>query len=147
MNRTGAMALAAVAVTTTMFSCGIAQLQGNGVSRAGLRSADGFDDIIVGDGIEATVTPGDRTEVWVDGDENLLAYVDTRLEGTTLIVEARDGYQLVPTQPIHLTVVATRAVAVHAGGSAGRNDGAPPPLEVPQVDTRANWWTYARGGW
>ena len=111
------IAMAALMAAMTV-GCGVAQVRGNGVSRAELRAADGFDEMSANEGIEVTVAVGEQTSVSVESDENLLPFIETHVEKSVLIVEPRDGYWLAPTRAIRVTIVAPQRVTVRTTKSA-----------------------------
>lgn len=91
-------------------------VDGNGKVKEEAREVAEFHAIAVGAGVQATVTLGAKASVKVEADENLLPLVRTRVEGGTLVVDAKEN--LNPTKPVKLTVVATKIDSAEASGGA-----------------------------
>lgn len=98
-------------------SCGL--VAGSGRLDSVLRTVQPFTRIAVQDGIQATVARGQHRVVTVKGDDNLLQYVETRVEGERLLLRWQQGLLLSGTFPIEVDVTSDAVEGVEAtNGSA-----------------------------
>jgi hypothetical protein len=101
-----------LAFTLALAACH-GDVQGNGVPGTEQRGVGPFDEVEVRVGIEAAVTAGATAQALaLTGDSNLLEFVETVVEGTTLKV--RLGRPIDPIVPLRLTVQATALHRVKA---------------------------------
>jgi hypothetical protein len=106
------LALASLAACDTFVA-------GNGVFREETRTVDPFDGIDVGYGIEATVTGGAATRsVVISGDENVIQYIATRVEGGVLTTRLEGTGDFTSVHPLRLVVSTPELVSVRAFGDA-----------------------------
>jgi len=65
------------------------------------------------------LTQGDKEELRIEAEDNLLPYLVTAPEGDELVIKAREDVELKPTQPVrfHLTVKNLNALAASSAGN------------------------------
>jgi hypothetical protein len=65
------------------------------------------------------VRQGDREELRIEGDDNLMRYIETRVDDGTLEIESRDRVSLLPREPLYfyLTVLELDSVVLAGLGS------------------------------
>lgn len=68
-----------------------ADVVGSGVSRTESRSVGEFKRIHINGGIDLVAEVGGATALEITADDNLLAYLETYVEGETLVIEMQDG--------------------------------------------------------
>lgn len=91
------------------FSCrymGGERIRGNGNAETEQRSLSSFDGLVSHGSFDVYVTTSDNYSVQVEADENLLPYIETEVEGGTLKISTRRGYNLRPRRNIKITVAA-----------------------------------------
>ncbi|MEI6946908.1 head GIN domain-containing protein [Paraflavisolibacter sp. H34] len=101
------------------------RITGNGVRGTEERVVEGFQSVTVQGSLDVVVAPGDGYRIKLEGDENLLSYVQADLHGDRLEVRPRPGYSLRPDNKvkIYATAPAFRELQINGSGnirSAGR---------------------------
>ena len=69
-------------------------VRGNGNLKTEERTVSSFKDLQVSSTANVYLTQGDLKPVKIEGDENLLPYVEVYQEGDRLVIKNRDGYNL-----------------------------------------------------
>lgn len=86
------------------------------------RPAAGFDRVSISGSFQVEIHQGSVEGVELSGDDNLLALIETKVEGTpgTAVLEIRpkDDVQLAPTQPLRLRIDLLRLSAIDLGGAS-----------------------------
>ena len=96
--------------------CGRASpLQGNGESQVEERPVEGFTRIESSVPVPVVVTEGDTFWVSVTGDSNLVPFLETRLNGETLVIASRAD--LLPRVPTTVEVTLPRLASIRHLGS------------------------------
>jgi hypothetical protein len=93
--------------------------RGSGEAGQEVRSVGGVHEVELASWGNLYVELGEREELRIETDENLLRYIETDVSGETLVIRHRRGIALRPTQPIeyHLTVQALDSVLVSGAGN------------------------------
>ncbi|HTQ64181.1 MAG TPA: head GIN domain-containing protein [Puia sp.] len=82
------------------------RVHGNGVIKSEERSVSTFKNVEVSGAINVYVSQGDIKPVKIEGDENLLQYIEVEQEGDKLFVREKHGYNLKPTAEMRIYVTA-----------------------------------------
>ncbi len=85
------------------------------------RAVSGFDRIAIAGAFEVELRQGSSEGVELVGDDNLLALVETRLEGAgsrTLKIAPKPDVDLAPSQPIRVRIDLVQLTAIDMGGSS-----------------------------
>ena len=93
------------------------RVRGNGKMVTETRSSGSFDGVRVSGAIDLFVRTDSVTAVRVDGDENLLKYVEVELDGSMLRIRTRSGINLKPTRSIRVYVSAPEFSRLEASGA------------------------------
>ena len=80
------------------------RVRGNGNIKTEERSVSSFKNVEVSGAINVFVSQGDLKPVKIEGDENLLQYIEVSQEGDKIIVRERHGYNLSPTGDMRIYV-------------------------------------------
>ena len=80
------------------------RVKGNGNIITEKRTISSFTEVDVEGAIDVYITQGDIKPIQIQGDENLLPYIEIRQEGDRLIVRNRDGYNLNPTEDMKIFI-------------------------------------------
>jgi hypothetical protein len=80
------------------------RVRGNGNISSQEHIVSSFKNVDVSGAIKVYVSQGDTKPVKVEGDENLLKFIDVVQEGDQIIVRNKPGYNLVPTGDLRVYV-------------------------------------------
>jgi Putative auto-transporter adhesin, head GIN domain len=84
------------------YNLGGKRVRGNGNIQTDERSVSAFDVVEVHGAMDVYVSQGELKPVRLEGDENLLKYIDVRQTGNRLKIGTRSGYNLKPTGKIKI---------------------------------------------
>lgn len=94
------------------------RVDGNGNVVTRQRNVGGFNSIDVGGALEVHVRQDASPSVRVEADENLQEYVETYVEGGTLVIHNKQGYNLDPTSEIVIYVSAPQFRDIDVSGAS-----------------------------
>ncbi|MCK6447659.1 MAG: DUF2807 domain-containing protein [Planctomycetes bacterium] len=108
--------------SSCVVSCGSwgawgADVVGSGVARTESRSVGGFERIHVNGSTDVVAEIGATPSLEVTADDNVLQYLETRVEDGTLVVELKSGSYSLRVQPV-VKVVAPTLVGLEVDGSS-----------------------------
>ncbi len=109
-----------IATSLLFFSCDIIggeRVEGNGNITTENRSANDFKDVSSSGPMDIVLTQGPGYSVQVKGDENLLPYITTDVEGNTLKIKIKQGYNLQPKKNLEVHITAPEFHDISLGGS------------------------------
>jgi hypothetical protein len=123
-RRTVLFALAASAVSTRTFAAD-RTVRGSGHDATERRTASSFERISIAGSFDVELRQGAQEGIELTGDDNLLALVETRVEGAigagTLRIGPKDRTQLEPTRPIRVRIDLIHLSAIDIGGAGHVN--------------------------
>src|ERR1041384_3892933 len=99
--------LFAVPVIMLAASCrfgGGKKVEGNGNIKTEEKSVSEFSEIEVHGAIDVHISQGDLKPIRVEGDENLLQYIEVTQKGNRVEVRSRRGYNLRPSADMKIFV-------------------------------------------
>jgi hypothetical protein len=117
MNKFGWIALA---LTVSLGSCRHfmgKKVRGNGNIKTEERPVSSFKNVDVSGAAKVMVSQGDRPSVKIEGDENLLQYMEVNQEGDKIVVRERQGFNLQPTGDLRVYVTAPVFNRIDASGA------------------------------
>jgi hypothetical protein len=117
MNKFGWIALA---LTVSLGSCRHfwgKRVHGDGNIKTEDRSVGSFKNVEVGGAAKVMVSQGDQNSVKIEGDENLLPYMEVYKEGDKVIIREKPGYNLIPTNDMKVYVTAPVYNKIDASGA------------------------------
>ena len=92
---------------------------GNGKIKKEKRSATGtFDEISVSGKYKVLIKQGSTTSVDLEGDENILPYIETEVKGDELQIHTKKGYNVKPTGTITVYVTLPKLSEISSSGSS-----------------------------
>ena len=94
------------------------RVRGNGVIQSQEHTVSSFKNVEVSGSINVYVSQGDFKPVKIEGDENLLQYVEVFEEGGRLIVKERRGYNLQPSDELKVFVTAPVYNKIEVSGAS-----------------------------
>jgi hypothetical protein len=118
MNKFGWIALV---LTVSLGSCRHfmgKRVHGNGNIKTEDRSVSSFKNVDVGGAAKVMVSQGDQPSVKVEGDENLLQYIEVEQEGDRIRIKERPGFNLQPSNDIRVYVTAPVFNNIDASGAS-----------------------------
>lgn len=93
------------------------RVRGNGNIRTEDRSVRDFKNVDVSGAAKVLVSQGDQSSVKVEGDENLLQYIEVHQDGDRIIVRDRPGFHLMPSGDIRIYVTTKVYNEIKASGA------------------------------
>jgi len=106
-----------IAVTSCRFMTG-RRVRGNGNIKTEDHSVSTFKNVEVRGAINVYVSQGDIKPVKIEGDENLLQYVEVIQEGDRLIIRERPGFNLDPSGEMRVHVTAPVYNTIEVSGAS-----------------------------
>jgi hypothetical protein len=97
------------------------QVRGNGELTTDQRSVGSFDAVESFGSFNIEVSTGNDNTVKVEADENLLPYIETYTDGSTLKIKTKSGYSLRPRVRIRVIVAAPNFTSIVTNGSGNVN--------------------------
>jgi hypothetical protein len=122
MNRFIVLFLTAVAIVS-VGGCGLAGLPGSGVPASRNVDAKDFTTVEVNGPFEVTLERGDKFNVTVTGDDNLLQFIDVQNAAGKLSIDIQSGQNLRPKSglKVKINMPAIEAVNLHGACSGSLN--------------------------
>jgi hypothetical protein len=94
------------------------RIRGNGVIKTEERNVTTFKNVEVAGAIKVYVSQGSIEPVKIEGDENLLNYVELSQEGDRIIVKSKPGYDLEPIGDLKIFVTAPQYGSIEVSGAS-----------------------------
>jgi hypothetical protein len=94
------------------------RVRGNGNMKTEERTVSSFNELEVSSTINVHVTQGDLKPIRIEGDENLLPYIEVEQDGNELIIKTKNGYNLDSRDGLQVFVTAPmfRKISVSGAG-------------------------------
>jgi hypothetical protein len=93
------------------------RVEGNGNIRTDERSVSAFDELEVHGSIHVYITQGPMQPVRIEGDENLLQYVEIIEQGDRLEIKNRDGVNIDPTSEMKVYLTTPDLNSINVTGA------------------------------
>jgi hypothetical protein len=95
-------------------------VRGSGDVVEEVRDVDDFDRVELGTIGTLIIEQSDETRLVVEADDNLLPYIETRVQGGKLLIDVEQGASITPTRPIRyrLTIDDLREITLSSSGGA-----------------------------
>ncbi|HLZ88670.1 MAG TPA: head GIN domain-containing protein [Puia sp.] len=93
------------------------RVHGNGNIRTEDRPVNDFKNVEVGGAAKVMVSQGDHSSVKLEGDENLLQYMEVTQEGDKIYIREKRGFHLLPTHDLRVYVTAPVFNSIDASGA------------------------------
>lgn len=110
-------------IGATLFSCNAfgPRVKGNGHITTQKRDFSTFNKIDAGGSYKIILVQGNTSSISIDADDNIMEYIITRLEGNTLSVSTKNGYNIDPSKQIVLHVTSPVFKEIGGAGSCTIN--------------------------
>lgn len=96
----------------------INSIEGSGNITTKVRTVSDFSRIQINLGADLVLTQGESESLTVEADDNLMQYIETKVEGGKLIVTTPDNTSLSPSQSIQLSVSFEELTNININGSS-----------------------------
>jgi hypothetical protein len=94
------------------------RVRGNGNIRTEDRTVSDFRNVKAGGAYKLYIAQGDQYSVKLEGDENLLQYVEVAKEGNWVDIRTRSGYNLDPSNELNVYITAPVYSRIEASGAS-----------------------------
>ena len=111
------MAIAAFVMLSSCRMFGGKRVSGNGKIVTQERTVSGFNSIDVSGAATVRLRQDSIPSVRVETDENLMEYLDVHVDGNTLVIETKRGYNLDPSKEIIIHATAAQFKDIQASGA------------------------------
>jgi hypothetical protein len=108
--------LSVVVLSSCRFGGG-KRVEGNGNVKSVERSVGSFSEVEVHGAIDVHVSQGDPKPVRIEGDENLLEYIEIKQNGDKIVVRTRNGYNLRPSSDLKIYVTSPNFSKIDVSGA------------------------------
>lgn len=96
---------------------GMKRIRGNGVTASENRMVDNFTGVKIRGGMDVTLTQGPEHSIRIEGDENLLKYIDVVRNGNMVEVSTKEGVNLNPRAGLRIYATAPVFEQLQISGS------------------------------
>ncbi len=117
MKRILLIALLSVSIFTSCHHMMKDKVDGNGIIKTENRKAGTFIGVDVGGSIDLYVKQDSARSVRVEADENLMQYIEVKMEGDKLVIQPKDGYNLSGSKHIKVYVSSPVLNKLEASGA------------------------------
>ncbi|KYP13358.1 head GIN domain-containing protein [Flavihumibacter sp. CACIAM 22H1] len=110
------LAIACLSWTACVFNTG-KKVNGNGHVTTDTRTPGAFESVEQKGSFDVELVVGDQAGITLEGEENILAKIETYIDGSTLKIATENGFNLRPTRDVRIKVTAPRYKEVFSYGS------------------------------
>jgi hypothetical protein len=107
-----------VAIFSSCRIMGGKKVRGNGNVISQARQVGSFTNLDVSGAVTVRLKQEAATSVRVDTDENLMEYLEIKVDGNTLVIQPRNGYNLDPSKDLIVYVSASRFNDIDVSGAS-----------------------------
>jgi hypothetical protein len=94
------------------------RIHGNGVITTIEKPVSPFKEVEARGDIKLIVTQGDLKPVKLEGDENILSYIEVSQEGERIIIQTKPGVNLIPSGDLNIYVTSPAYKSIDVSGSS-----------------------------
>ena len=94
------------------------RIHGNGVIKTEERTVSPFKEVEASGDIKLMVSQGDLKPVKLEGDENILPYIEVDQEGDRIKIKTKQGYNLSPSSDLNVYVTSPVYSSIEVSGSS-----------------------------
>lgn len=107
-----------VLVVMAMLVAGCSVTRGSGIAISDERTVDDFDSIEVSGSVEVEVAVGPAAAVVVEGDDNIVEIIRTRVRDRRLVIDTEPGRSYLTSEPLIVRATTPSLVGIEVSGSA-----------------------------
>jgi hypothetical protein len=94
------------------------RVHGNGVIKSEERTVSSFREVEAAGNIQLMVIQGDLKPVKLEGDENILSYIELIQQGDRIIIKTKEGVNLIPSGDLRVYVTSPTYKSIEVSGSS-----------------------------
>ncbi len=94
------------------------RVHGNGVIKTIERPVSSFQEVEANGDIKLLVSQGDLKSVRIEGDENILSYIEVIQEGEKITIQPKNGFNLMPSNDLNVYVSSPKYRSIEVSGSS-----------------------------
>ena len=94
------------------------RIHGNGVIKTVEKPVSSFSEVDAAGDIQLIVIQGDLKPVKLEGDENILSYIEVIQEGDRITIKTKEGVNLVPSGDLKVYVTSPKYKSIEVSGSS-----------------------------
>ncbi|HTB24221.1 MAG TPA: head GIN domain-containing protein [Puia sp.] len=94
------------------------RIHGNGSIKTVERSVSAFSEVEASGDIKLFVSQGDLRPVKIEGDENILSYIEVTQEGDRIKIETKPGINLIPSGDLNVYVSSPNYKSIEVSGTS-----------------------------
>jgi Putative auto-transporter adhesin, head GIN domain len=94
------------------------RIHGNGVIKTEERAVSSFREVEAAGNIQLIVIQGDLKPVKLEGDENILTYIEVIQEGERITIKTKEGVNLIPSGDLKVYVTSPTYKSIEVSGSS-----------------------------
>jgi len=94
------------------------RVHGNGVIKTEERPVSPFKEVHAAGNIQLLVIQGDLKPVRLEGDENILSYIEVIQEGDRITIKTKEGVNLIPSGDLKVSVTSPTYKSIEVSGSS-----------------------------
>lgn len=106
-----------IIISASSFAGGWHTIKGNGVFKTETREAGDYTSLASGGMINVEIAYGTSKTIRLEGEENLLPYIETEVKDNRLTIKIKEGYTFKTNQAIKIYVSMTTVNAIAQSGS------------------------------
>ncbi|UYQ94274.1 DUF2807 domain-containing protein [Chitinophaga horti] len=110
---------ALMALFFSSFKQGREKVNGNGNVKKENRSHDSFSGIATSGNYKVYIKQGNSYSVQIEAEDNLLPYIETKVEGNSLGIGTKRGFNIHPTKQINVYITLKELKELAASGKGG----------------------------
>ena len=122
--------VAASSLACTVTGVELGGVRGSGRLAEDVRDVSGFTGVDLATWGNLTIEVGEKEELRIEADDNLIDYFETYVEGDTLKIKTRPGVVLIPVEPVNLFLTVNELDTIIVSGSG---DVTGPGLEADHI--------------
>ncbi len=114
------LCLLAILMIISLTSCRFLgkRVHGNGIMKTEDRPVSAFKEVEASGDIKLFVTQGDLKPVKIEGDENILGYIEVMQEGDRITIQTKHGVNLSPSTDLNVYVTSPAYKSIDVSGSS-----------------------------
>jgi hypothetical protein len=114
------LSILALVILVTLTSCRYfgKRIHGNGITKTEEKSVSPFKDVEASGDIRLIVSQGDLKPVRIQGDENLLPYIEVIQDGDKITIQTKHGVNLLPSGDMNIYVTSPTYKSIEVSGSS-----------------------------
>jgi hypothetical protein len=94
------------------------RVHGNGVIKTEERTVSAFNEVHAAGNIQLLVAQGDLKPVRLEGDANILSYIELIQEGERITIKTKEGFNIIPSGDLKVYVTSPTYKSIEVSGSS-----------------------------